>query len=67
MILYEREIDGTRRNLAYRTDFCLLDAFRLFDLNGRSYISKYEIENGLNKMGVYPNYNDLTRFVKKFD
>lgn len=66
-INFERELDTTRKALAYRSDFCLLDAFHLFDLYNKTYVSKYEIESALNKLGIFPTYSDLLLFIKRFD
>ncbi|KRW99206.1 hypothetical protein PPERSA_07449 [Pseudocohnilembus persalinus] len=63
----DRDIEDIRKQLALRVDFSTLDAFRVFDINGRGYVTKLEFEQALNKMQIYPNSDELYLLFKKYD
>ena len=48
----ERELSEVKRNLMYKVDFNLIDAFRMFDSEG--YVSTQTLRSGLDSIGVYP-------------
>jgi len=53
--------------LSLRSDFNLYDAFRLFDKNNNGYLYKFDLEDGLAKLRVYPSRTELNLFFKKYD
>jgi Ca2+-binding EF-hand superfamily protein len=63
----DREIEEIKKQLALKSDFNLLDAFRVFDVHSRGYITKLEFELALNDMGLYPTKDELYLFFKRFD
>jgi Ca2+-binding EF-hand superfamily protein len=50
-----------------RPDFNLFDAFRIFDVDSKGYVSKYELKDGLANIGVYANYDELDLYFKRYD
>jgi Ca2+-binding EF-hand superfamily protein len=50
-----------------RTDFNLIDAFRIFDLQGKGWISASEIKEGLEVFNVFANSEDIYFFLKRYD
>lgn len=44
-----------------------MDAFKIFENKGRGYITKLELESGLNNIGIYPSKDELYLFFKRFD
>lgn len=63
----DRDIEKLRNELIFRSDFNLLDAFKLFDVNGRGFITSREFEMGLKELGVYPTKDEIFLVMKKFD
>jgi len=53
--------------LALKTEFNLLDAFRLIDKKSRGYVSKTEMEFALNDIGIFPRKEELNLFFKRYD
>ena len=63
----EREIEEMRQNLALKSDFNLLDAFRFIDRKARGFISRIELEIALNDLGIYPKLDELKLFFERYD
>jgi Ca2+-binding EF-hand superfamily protein len=63
----DRELENLKNDLALRSDFNNLDAFRFFDVEARGYITKAELKDGMNQFDVFPTSNDLYLFMRKFD
>ena len=51
-ILIEKELEEHKVNLALQSDFNLIDVFRLFDSEGKCYVTFEEFENALKKLGL---------------
>jgi hypothetical protein len=49
-------------------DFNLIDAFRIFDVDGEGSITSKQIQDGLNQfLGCYLTIADIHHFMKVFD
>eukprot|EP00825_Cyclidium_porcatum_P037438 TRINITY_DN4131_c0_g2_i1.p1 TRINITY_DN4131_c0_g2~~TRINITY_DN4131_c0_g2_i1.p1 ORF type:complete len:464 (+),score=64.82 TRINITY_DN4131_c0_g2_i1:336-1727(+) len=66
-ISISREIDDLKKELAIRKDFNLFDAFKVFDKNSRGYLTKFETEQVLNSMQIYPTDEQMYLLFKKMD
>ncbi len=66
-ISIEKELDNAKISLAQRHDFNLYDAFRIFDIDSRGYISYSDIKASLNDIGVFPTVEDVELFIKRYD
>lgn len=53
--------------MALRSDFNVLDSFRLFDKNERGVVHIGELLSTLNEFGLFPDKHDLYLFVRRFD
>ena len=53
--------------LALRYDFNLLDGFRIFDSEGKGFITTYELELGLKKIHMNPTVEEVYLFMRGFD
>ena len=67
MMNYESELERMKINLSLKNDFNVEDAFRVFELNGRGYLTVEDLEFGLNSLEVYPSSKDLRLLMKRFD
>jgi len=45
----------------------LFDAFRFFDPNGKGYVNKYDLDDGLKNYGVFATNNELYLLMKSLD
>jgi len=66
-ISLDNDIESLRNELALKSDFNLLDAFKIFDLYERGYITAGQLEDGLREFSVYPSRDELNLIFKKFD
>lgn len=63
----DKQVEELRNELSLKSDFNLLDAFKVFDVNGRGAITAGEFEDGLKELGIYPTRDELYLIVRKFD
>ena len=63
----ESQIEDAKIKLALNADFNCEDAFRLFELDGRGFLTDEDIKYGLNLLGIYPTNADIRLFMKRFD
>ena len=47
LVFLEREIESAKIEVALKSDFNLMDAFRLFDQAGRGFITQHDFTEGL--------------------
>ena len=53
----ERELSEVKRNLMYKVDFNLIDAFKMFEISG--YVTPTSLRRGLDSIGVYPTKSEV--------
>ena len=63
----EARIEDAKISLAINPDFNCEDAFRLFESNDKGFLTKEDIKNGLNLLGIYPTGKKLKLLMKRFD
>jgi Ca2+-binding EF-hand superfamily protein len=63
----ERELETAKINLANKSDFNLTDAFNIFDQARYGSVSVYDIQSGLNAIGIYPTFEECELFVLRYD
>lgn len=63
----DKELENLRNDLALKSDFNLLDAFKIFDVYGKGYITSGEFEDGLREFNAYPTRDELYLVFRKFD
>lgn len=54
-------------DLSLRTDFNLIDAFRIFDTEGKGWITGQEIKEGLSLFNIFIQPEDISFFMKRYD
>uniref|UniRef100_A0A7S1P2V4 EF-hand domain-containing protein n=1 Tax=Vitrella brassicaformis TaxID=1169539 RepID=A0A7S1P2V4_9ALVE len=65
-IIADRELERTRQDLALRSDFNLLDFYKLLDKCGRGSVSRYEVTEGMRVVGVYPTNCEVDMLLKRY-
>jgi len=63
----DQELENARNKLALQDDFNLFDAFRLFDLTEKGFVTRLELREGLNDLDVFPSTNEMYLIMKKYN
>ena len=63
----ESKIEDAKISLAINPDFNCEDAFRLFESNDKGFLTKDDLKEGLNLIGIYPTGKKLKLLLKRFD
>jgi Ca2+-binding EF-hand superfamily protein len=63
----ECKIEQLKIELSLRSDFNWEKIFRVFELEGRGYLTKEDIILGLNKFGIYPKDLDISLLLNRYD
>jgi Ca2+-binding EF-hand superfamily protein len=66
-ISLEKDLENAKISLISRPDFNLFDAFRIFDIDSRGYITLSDLKAGLNDISVFPTIDELELYVKRYD
>ena len=67
IIREERDLETSKINLARRSDFNLYDAFKIFDVTSKGYITIADLREGLAAIGVFPTSSDMELYIKRYD
>ena len=59
IVKLEKGLEKAKQDLALRTDFNLLDTFRLIDRLAKQAISSVELEDFLNELGLRTTLNEI--------
>ena len=63
----ESKIEDAKISLAINPDFNCEDAFRIFESNDKGFLTKDDLKEGLNLIGIYPTGKKLKLLMKRFD
>jgi Ca2+-binding EF-hand superfamily protein len=63
----ENKIENAKIDLALKQDFNCEDAFRIFEFNGRGFITPEDLRYGLKLLDIYATDNDINLLMKRFD
>ena len=66
-MIHESKIEQLKINLSLRSDFNWEQVFRIFELEGRGFLSKEDLIIGFNKFGIYPKDSDISLILKRYD
>jgi Ca2+-binding EF-hand superfamily protein len=50
-----------------KPDFNIFDAFRIFDIDSKGWVSFTDLKYGLNEIGIYPASSELELYFKRYD
>lgn len=69
VIFVERDIESAKIDLALKSDFNLVDAFRIFDMRGLGFITSQELVDGLRMNLDFGEFcpDDIYMFFKRYD
>jgi hypothetical protein len=63
----ERILEKAKIDLTLRTDFNLIDAFRIFDPEGKGWINPHELKQALTLFHIYANLDELHLYFARYD
>jgi len=63
----DKDLEGVKQDLSLRADFNLLDAFRIFDINGKGYATSFDLEDALKVYDIFPSRDELYLVFRKYD
>jgi len=63
----ESQIEQAKIDLALRSDFNCEDAFRIFELDGRGFLTESDLKCGLSLLDVCATDEDVRNLMKRFD
>ena len=66
-MIHESKIEQLKIELSLRSDFNWEKIFRIFELEGRGFLSKEDLIIGFNKFGLYPKDSDISLLLKRYD
>ena len=66
-MFHESKVERLKIDLSLRTDFNWEEVFRIFELEGRGFLSKEDLIIGFNKFGIYPKDLDISLLLKRYD
>ena len=64
---FESKIEKIKINLACQNDFNCEDAFRVFELDSRNFLTEDDLKYGLNQLGLKPSDIEIKLLMKRFD
>lgn len=67
LILLERDLEASKQALAYRPDFTLNDAFKIFDFNLTGKISEYDIQEAFRLYNVFISLEEAGLILYRYD
>ena len=64
---HENKIENLKIELSLRCDFNWEEIFRIFELEGRGYLTKEDLSIGFNRFNLYPKDIDISLLLKRYD
>ena len=65
-MITEQRIETNKIKLSQYKDFNCEDAFRIFEKENREYLTKEDLNNGLNLLNIYPSSTELDILMNKY-
>jgi Ca2+-binding EF-hand superfamily protein len=65
-ISLERDLNTAKKDVALCSDFTLLDAFQMFDINDIGYVGEFDLEDTLVELGIRPTREEITLLFKHY-
>jgi len=67
LIECENEIENAKNNLIINEDFNAEDAFKLFELNGKGFLTTLDLKCGMHSLEIYPSNEEISLLVRRYD
>jgi Ca2+-binding EF-hand superfamily protein len=63
----ENQIEKAKCDMIIKSDFNTEDAFGIFEIDRRSYITDLDIKYGLNSLDIFPIHEEIALLIKRYD
>ena len=63
----ENKIENLKIELSLRCDFNWEEIFRMFEIEGRGFLTRDDLSIGFNKFDLYPKYIDISLLLNRYD
>jgi Ca2+-binding EF-hand superfamily protein len=67
LLQLENEIESAKSDLIIKDDFNIEDAFKIFELSGKGYLTELDIKYGMNSLDIYPSKEEMKLLVERYD
>lgn len=67
LVEIENNIEKAKCDLILRTEFNVDDAFGIFELDRRGYLSELDLKYGLHALDIFPTDSEISLLFKRFD
>jgi len=67
LLQLENEIESAKSDLIIKADFNIEDAFKIFELSGKGYLTELDIKYGMNSLDIYPSKEEMKLLVDRYD
>jgi len=67
LIEIENIQERAKCDLILRSDFNIDDAFRIFELDGRGFLTELDLKYGLHSLDIFPPDSEISLLFKRFD
>jgi hypothetical protein len=67
LLSVEAEYERSKCDLVLRSDFNVEDVFRIFELDGRGYLTDLDLKFGLNSLDIFPTSEEIALLLRRFD
>lgn len=63
----ENQIEKAKCDMVIKSDFNSEDAFGVFEMDRRGYITDLDIKYGLNSLDIFPTHEEIALIIKRYD
>ena len=67
LLMMENDLENQKINLSLKPDFNLIDLFRMFDVEGKGYVTFEEFRSGLTLFRLFPSTDEIFLLFTRFD
>lgn len=63
----ENQIEKAKCDVIIKSDFNTEDAFGIFEIDRRGYITDLDVKYGLNSLDIFPTHEEIALLIKRYD
>lgn len=63
----ENQIEKAKCDMIIKSDFNTEDAFGIFEIDRRGYITDLDVKYGLNSLDIFPVHEEIAMLIKRYD
>lgn len=63
----ENQVEKAKCDVIIKSDFNTEDAFGIFEIDRRGYITDLDVKYGLNSLDIFPTHDEIALLIKRYD